>query len=72
MIRAIFDFSPIPNQTRKRVMNAIGGINRIKLRKGSITIPFTFQRKDLPQKKELHGEAQVIIKRNMQSIYLHF
>ncbi|MNG07966.1 hypothetical protein D3C84_912940 [compost metagenome] len=34
-IRAIFDCSPMPNQTRKSVMNAIGGMKRIKFRNGS-------------------------------------
>ncbi|MNN34214.1 hypothetical protein D3C81_1480100 [compost metagenome] len=36
-ISIIFDFSPMPNQSMNKVMKASGGINRIKLRNGSVT-----------------------------------
>ncbi|MMZ66392.1 hypothetical protein D1872_288830 [compost metagenome] len=41
MISAIFDCSPMPNQTRNNVINAIGGIKRIKFRNGSANTRMT-------------------------------
>ncbi|MNI58912.1 hypothetical protein D3C73_1140470 [compost metagenome] len=44
IISAIFDCSPMPNQTRNSVMKAIGGMKRMKFRNGSakMRMAFTF------------------------------